>query len=553
MSDQTYSDAERRLTLASVLVVLLLSSMSQTIVSTAMPRIVSALSGLHLYAWAVTSYLLSSCVTVPIWGKLGDIFGRKAILLAGISIFMLGSCLSGLAGEFGRLPLLGEGMVQLIAARMIQGLGGGALFTTSFAIIADLYPPRERAKFQGFFGSTFAMSSVLGPVIGGFLTDNGTVTIAGHLVEGWRWVFYANIPFAAAAVGMILAKMPTLPSRGGGRIDYLGAALIVAGFVPLLLAITWGGRDFPWASPVILGLFAVAAVALALFVVVERAVWDPIFPLDLFKNRTFSTANGATFLYSMAFMGSTSFLPLYIQIGLGVSATRSGMTMLALMLGLLSSSTICGQLVTRTGKLKPFMIGGGVVLMTGVALLCTIGPDTTLLDLVWRLALVGAGLGPGQSLFTLAVQNAVPPHQIGVATSSSQFVRQLGSTIGVAVFGAVLTSGLAAELTRHTPPGAHVQQLELSDLQRMAVERDLHPEQAAARAADPQAQAEDRIVRQSFSVAIVRGMGFSLIVLAAAFVLIWLIPSAPLRGRGPRETEAAPDQPPPAEAAPAKT
>jgi len=310
-----FSDDERRLTLFSVLIVFLLSAMSQTVVATAMPRIVAELSGLQLYAWATTAYLLASTVMVPIWGKLGDLYGRKLILLTGIGVFVTGSWLCGLAGEFGDLPVLGGGMTQLIAFRTLQGLGGGALFTTAFAIIADLYAPLERAKFSGLFGSIFGVASILGPVIGGFFTDHGTVILFGHVIQGWRWVFYVNVPFALTAVAMIVVKMPALPHRGGGRIDFIGAALIVAAFVPLLLAITWGGREYAWTSPLILGLLGFAALSLIAFVLVERAVRDPIVPLDMFTNRTFTTANGASFIYSMAFMGVTAFLPLYMQVG----------------------------------------------------------------------------------------------------------------------------------------------------------------------------------------------------------------------------------------------
>lgn len=537
-----YSDEDRRLTLISVLIVFLLSAMSQTVIGTAMPRIIAELSGLHLYAWATTAYLLSSTVMVPIWGKLGDLYGRKPVLLTGIAIFLAGSWLAGLAGEFGDLPVLGGGMTQLIFFRALQGLGGGALFTTAFAIIAELYPPRERAKFSGLFGSIFGLASVFGPVIGGFFTDHGTVTLFGHVVAGWRWVFYVNVPFALVAVAMILIKMPTVPPRGQGRIDWLGAGLIVTGFVPLLLAVTWGGREFPWGSAVVLGLFGLAIASLAGFIFVERRVRDPILPLGLFGNRTFTTANAASFVYSMAFMGTTAFLPLFMQVGQGVPATKSGLTMLALMVGMIATSTVTGQLVTRTGKFKPFMMMGGVALLAGVGSLCFIGPDTSTLDLAARLLLVGVGLGPGQSLFNVAVQNAVPFHQLGVATSSGQFVRQIGSTMGVALFGALLTAGLSSELARHAPatPGAAVRHLDLSDLQKMALQRSLHPEAEAARAADPAAQAQDHMVRESFSVAIVHGMVFSFIVLVAGFVLMLMIPAVKLRDR--------PDGPPAAEA-----
>jgi EmrB/QacA subfamily drug resistance transporter len=536
------SDEDRRLTFISVMTVFLLSAMSQTIIGTAMPRIVAELSGLHLYAWATTAYLLTSTVSVPIWGKLGDIHGRKVILLVGVGTFLVGSWLAGLSGEFGTLPLLGGGMTQLIIFRALQGLGGGALFTTTFAIIADLYPPRERAKLSGVTGSLFGLSSVVGPVVGGFFTDHGTVRLFGLLIEGWRWVFYVNVPFALVGVIMITVKMPKLPARGGAAIDYLGALLIVLSFVPLLLAITWGGHDHPWGSPLIVGLFVLALVAFGAFIFVERAVWDPILPLDLFLNRTFTSANAASFIYSMAFMGVTSFLPLYMQVGQGVPATRSGLTMLALMGGLVVSSAVNGQFVTKTGLFKPFMIGGGVLLIIGVALLTFIGPDTSTLDLAWRLAIVGVGLGPGQSMFSLAVQNAVPLHQLGVATSSSQFVRQLGSTIGVALFGALITASLSHELSLAATrdPAAHVRHLDLSDLQQMALARNAHPTGAAAQVPATDA-ATERAVRQSFSVAIVHSLIFGVAILVVGFLIMLLIPAAPLRERGAPGPETEPE------------
>lgn len=546
------TDDERRLTLISVMIVFLLAAMSQTVIATAMPRIVGDLSGLHLYSWATTAYLLASTVMVPIWGKLGDLYGRKAVLLSGIGLFLAGSWMAGFSGEFGDLPLLGGGMTQLITFRAIQGMGGGALFTTAFAILADLFAPRERAQFSGLFGSIFGISSIFGPVVGGFLTDHGTMTILGHHVAGWRWVFFFNVPFATAAVAMIIWKMPPMAPKGVGGIDWFGSGLIIATFVPLLLAITWGGREHEWGSPLILGMLAWSLLCLAAFVFIEGKVREPILPLEMFRNRTFVTANGAGFVYSMAFMGVSSFLPLYMQVGLGYPATKSGLTMLSLMGGFVFSSTITGQLVTRTGHFKPFMLGGGAILVVGITLLCFIGPDTSTVDLAWRLLIFGIGLGPGQSLFSLAVQNDTPPHRMGVATSSSQFVRQIGSTMGVALFGALLTASLASELAGHARanPAAQVRQLDMGDLQKMAVDRSLHPEAAAARLRDPAAQAEDRMIRESFSVAIVHGLIFSLVMLLIGFVLMVMVPAAPLRERHPPpepEPAVGPAEPPPAQ------
>ncbi|WP_165184247.1 MDR family MFS transporter [Caulobacter soli] len=514
MTTQTFTDTERRLTMAALMIVFLLSALDQTVVSTAMPRIIAELNGLTLYAWVTTAYLLTSTVMVPIWGKLGDIYGRKPILLIGIGIFLAGSWFAGLSGEFG--PVLGmSGMVQLIVCRALQGVGGGALFTTAFAIIADLYPPRERGKFAGLFGSVFGLASILGPLIGGYFTDHGTVHIGAHTIAGWRWVFYVNLPLSLLSLFMVLVKMPPLEHRRSGAVDYVGAILLVAAFVPLLLALSLGGHDFAWSSPQSLGLFAFAAVALAAFLFVESKVSNPILPLRLFANRVFAAANGAGFLLSMAFLGVVTFLPLYMQLGLGVDATTSGLAILPMMGGLIVSSTAAGQIVSRTGRYKPLLIAGAVLLMTGFWLLSRCGVHTTLPDLCWRMAIVGLGLGPSQSLFNIAIQSSVEVRDIGVATSSNQFFRQIGSTIGVAIFGALLTHRLASE----------GQGLDLGALQGMALKATA---QGAARHADPAlAQALTHALTGVFAGGIlVTGLG-----LAATL----LLPTITLRGRMPVE------------------
>jgi EmrB/QacA subfamily drug resistance transporter len=522
-----YTDEQRRLALASIMIVFVLSAVSQTVVATAMPRIVAELKGLHLYAWTTTAYLLASTVSVPVWGKLGDIFGRKWMLLIGIGLFVAGSCLSGLAGEFGDLPVLGGGMIQLIIARALQGLGGGSIFPLTFAIIAEIFAPRERAQYSGLLSAVYGVGSIIGPVVGGFFTDHGTVRIFGHLIEGWRWVFYVNVPFALAAAAMIVAKMPDLGQRRGGKIDYPGVVLIVAAFLPLLLAVTWGGRERPWGSPLILGLLGFGAASLVAFFVVERAAWDPIVPLDLFKDRVFTTANGAAFIYQMAFLGLTSFMPLYIQLGQGLPATESGLIMLSILGGMIVSSTVAGQIVTRTGKYKSVMVISALILTVGAVLLVLVGPKTTPLGLALRLLVVGVGLGPSQSLFVLAVQNAIPAHLMGVATSSTQFVRQIGGTIGVALFGAILTSSLASELASRSSPDAAVRRLDLGDLQRLAIARGLHPGQIMT----AQAEAAERMIRECFSIAIHNSLVFSLSLLVGGFLLMLAIPALPLRDR----------------------
>ncbi|UAL11098.1 MDR family MFS transporter [Caulobacter segnis] len=513
MTSQTFTDTERRTTLAALMIVFLLSALDQTIVSTAMPRIISELNGLNLYSWVTTAYLLTSTVMVPIWGKLGDIFGRKPVLITGISIFLAGSWLSGISGEFG--TILGvPGMVQLIVFRALQGIGGGALFTTAFAIIADLYPPRERGKFAGIFGSVFGLASVLGPIIGGYFTDHGTVQVGTHTVAGWRWVFYVNLPLSLLSLFMVIVKMPPLEHRRAGKIDFLGAALLICAFVPLLLVLSLGGHNFAWGSPRSLGLFALAAVSLAAFVFVETRVSNPILPMHLFQNKVFTTANTAGFLISMAFMGVVMFLPLFLQLGRGVPATVSGMTMLPLMAGLIVGSTIAGQLVTKTGKYKPFMIAGASTLLVAVFLLHDLSKITSLPLLCLLLAFVGLGLGPGQSLFNIATQNAVDPRDLGVATSSNQFFRQIGSTVGAALAGTLLTARLA-----NLPGGG----LDLGKLEGMAV-------QAAAKG---EAAHADPVLQAALVHAVSGVMVAALFVVAAGLAAILMIPAVPLRARQP--------------------
>jgi EmrB/QacA subfamily drug resistance transporter len=539
-AQQTFTRDERRITMVGVLLVFLLGALDNTIVSTAMPRIVAQLQGLNLYAWVTTAYMLSSTVMVPIYGKLGDIYGRKAILLTGILIFLVGSALCGLAGEFGPLPILGGGMTQLIVFRGLQGLGGGALFTSAFAIIADLYPPRERAKFAGMFGGVFGLASILGPVIGGFLTDLGVTHVGGVAVAGWRWIFYVNLPVSALALFMIVAKMPRLTHRNPGRIDFAGAILLVVTFVPLLLALSSGGRDYGWGSPQILGLLAVSAVGLIAFLWTESVVANPILSLGLFRNRVFSHANAANFVVNMAFMGSLTFMPLFMQLGQGRAATTSGLAMLPLMVGMIASSTACGQLITRTGKYKPFMVAGAVLIVLGLFLISRMGPDTTTADLAWRVLVLGVGLGPSMGTFNIAIQNAVGRHQIGVATSSTQFFRQIGGTVGVALFGAILTHNLATEAARvPAVPGAQVHVMDLSDLQRLAVGSTADaPSTSIAHAATPtQVSVEVReVVVHAITGLFLVGMGVAVLALG----LVLLIPALPLEHRrGPPPPPAA--------------
>ena len=537
---QDFSPLERRVTLVALMIVFLLSALDQTIVATAMPRIVAQLSGLDLYPWVTTAYLLASTVMVPIYGKLSDIFGRKPILVIGIVLFMIGSVLCGLSGEFGDLPLIGGGMPQLIVFRAIQGLGGAGLITSAFAVIADLYPPRERAKMGGLFGSVFGLASVVGPLIGGFFTDLPTAHFAGLEIAGWRWVFYINLPLAGLALFMVLIEMPRLTHRIGGRIDFAGAGLLLTTFVPLLLALSWGGTA-GWASPPILALLGGSAISLVAFLLVEARVDNPIVSLDLFRNRTFATANLSAFLMFMAFMGMVSFLPLYMQLGLGLSATTSGLAMTPLTVGLIAASTVSGFVVNRLGRYKEVMVGGAAATALAAFLLSQTPPDASLFDLMWRVTLLGLGLGPAQSVFNLAAQNAVERRQLGVATSAGQFFRQVGSTVGVAVFGAVLTHNLAAPSSGAAgSPTAQVRALSLADLEKLTVAGRV--DGAAETGVAP---AVDFRVRETVTGA-VQGVIFTgFIVCLLGLLSTLLVPALPLqaRVRSGSPTEA-PGEPP---------
>ena len=516
MSTAHFTEAERRITLIGVAIVFLLSALDQTIVSTAMPRIIAELNGLALYSWVTTAYLLTSTVMVPIWGKLGDLYGRKPVLLAGITIFLAGSWLSGLSGEFGPLPVLGGGMTQLIIFRAIQGIGGGALFTTAFAIIADLFPPRERGKVGGLFGAVFGLSSTIGPLVGGYFTDHGTVQLFGQTVAGWRWVFYLNLPLSLLSLFMILVKMPKMSHQAKGKIDVIGAVLIIATAVPLLLALSFGGHYYPWTSPVVMGLFAGSAVGLGLYIFAERFASNPVLPLALFKERVFLTANLAGFLVSMSFMSTVAFLPLFMQLGQGVPATTSGLSSLPLMIGLMGSSMISGRMVTKTGKYKPFMVAGVGISFVGILLLSQMNVGTSRLDLAWRMLVLGIGLGPGQSLFNLAIQNAMPVSQLGVVTSSSQFFRQIGSTMGVALFGTFLTNQLSTGLGKVMPG------VDLGKLQGMGA------------GAGHGALALPGFVRTIIANSITHTFTLGLGVIAVAFVVVLQIPQLTLKDRAAR-------------------
>lgn len=518
---------EKRLTFWALIIVFLLSALDQTIVSTAMPTIIGELNGLELYAWVTTSYLLASTVMVPIWGKLGDLYGRKLILLIGIVVFVAGSALCGLAGEFGDLPLLGDGMMQLIVFRGIQGIGGGALFTTAFATIADLFPPRERGKYAGMFGAVFGLASVIGPIVGGYFTDHGSIDIGGLHIAGWRWCFYVNLPTSMVALAMIWFKMPNLGHTGGGKIDWAGGIFVVLSIGALMLALTWGNEK-GWAHQDVLALFAFSLVTGIVFLLIEWRAAEPILPLGLFSIRAFSTTTIASFIIAMAFMGTIVYLPLYLQLGLGIQATNSGLLLLPLMAGLILSSTLSGRYVSRTGKYKSMMLGGAVIQLIGIYLMSQLGSTATGQDVIWRLFILGIGLGPSQSLFNMVSQSAAPVTQIGVATSTSMFLRQCGGMIGVSIFGALLLGDMTSSLAPLAEKLGIT--IDIGEMQRMAMMAQHGGEMPLA----------EGFIKTSISDAMSHIFMASLAIVALAIVAILLVPQIKLRGRGPQEMAKTP-------------
>jgi len=424
---------------AGTMLALLLAALDQTIVGTAIPRIVAELNGLDRLAWVTTAYLVTSTTMTPIAGKLGDLFGRKPFLIAGMVGFVVVSALCGLS----------QNMTQLIVARGVQGLFGGVLFATVFTVIGDLFPPSQRARLQGVFGAVFGLSSIIGPTTGGFITDHFS----------WRWVFYVNVPVGVIALLVVLAGLPYVRSKASWRdIDFWGAATLAAGIVPLLIALSIT-RDHAWTSPQVLGLLAFAALMLAAFVFVESRVAQPIVPLHLFKNPTFSVSMIVGFLTAFGMFGSILFTPLVFQGVLGLTATNSGALITPMMFGLLGASTITGFVMRRIKYYRFLGTLGVAIMILGMWLLSQITPSVPEWRVVIDLIIVGAGVGVTFPLYLTAVQVALPRQFLGVASSQIQFWRNLGGTVGSAILGAVLSNRLPGYINDriaalHLPPGA---------------------------------------------------------------------------------------------------
>ena len=519
-----FTRRETLFTMSGVLLVMLLASLDQTIVGTAMPRIITDLQGFDRYAWVTTAYLLTSTVMVPIYGKLSDIFGRKPIFLIGVVLFLIGSALSGAS----------QTMNQLIAFRAFQGLGAAALMPIAIAVIGDLFTPRERGKWQGLTGGVFGLSSILGPTVGGWITDHST----------WRWVFYVNLPIGIAALLVLIFLMPPLRSKNTGKvsIDYLGAALLILGTVPLLLGFTWAGTQYPWLSWQIISIFGGAVVFLTLFFLyearLERQNAQPIIAPSLFTNRIFTVSVLITMITSMGLFGIVLFLPLYAQGVLGISATNSGLLLSPMMLSLVFSSIISGQLVSRFGKYKWIAFVGMAITIAGSLLLLRLNVNSVYTDLIIAMIVFGLGLGFSMSLYTVIVQNALPT-RIGEATSGLIFFRSIGATVAVAAMGSILTSTYVTAFHNAIPAQVKAvvpaNMLSVFDNPNILLSPGIQQQLLARLAAfGPQGKALFAQLMEAVKIGLTSGIHnvflLSTVLMCIGFVAIFFLKEIPLRG-----------------------
>lgn len=413
---------------------MLVASVSQTIVSPAMPIIVAELGGIEHYSWLATAAMLASAVVVPVVGKMSDIYGRRGFYLGALVTFLAGAVLSGLAQSFW----------WLVGARTVQGLGMGALMALSQTVIGDIIPPRQRGKYQGLMGAVFGLTSIAGPLVGGWITDHW----------GWRWLFFANLPLGVAAL-VVIARYLHLPhTRREARIDVAGILTLTGALVAILLATSWGGTTYPWGSPQVVGLYIAGAALLTFFVPIELRAAEPVLPLRLFRNGIFTFANLAGFVIAMGMFGAVFYIPVYAQGVLGASATSSGVIIMPMSVAMIGVGIVVGMLITRTGRYKVFTVAGTAVMVLGFWLLTRLHYGSSSLELTLAMVTIGVGLGAAMQTMTLVVQNAVDRADLGVATAATQFFRSAGGTVGIAVLGTVMTSRLGSAIASHLPAGA---------------------------------------------------------------------------------------------------
>ncbi len=492
--------------LPGLLLALILAVLDQLVVSTALPRIVGDLGGLNHLSWVVTAYVLAATITTPLYGKLGDLYGRKRLLIAAIVIFLVGSALSGQA----------HSMDMLIAFRAIQGLGAGGLMVGAIATIGDMVSPRERGQYMGYMMAAMMVAMIAGPLVGGYITDS----------LSWRWIFYINMPVGGAALLYIIATLHLPVHKIAHRIDYLGAAVLAVGATAIVLVTTWGGSQYAWGSGTILSLSAIAIAAVAAFIWVEFRAAEPILPMHVFKNRNFSLASTMSFLLGLAMFGAMTFLPLYQQTVQNASPTVSGLLLIPMMLGATTTSLIAGRFTVRTGRYKALPIVGGAIMTGGMLLLATLGPNTARLTSMAYFVIFGIGMGFLMQITTLIAQNSVDPRDMGVASSSRSFFQQIGGSIGVSIFGVIffraLNSSLLAKLHGFKVNGT-------GGLSPTVVRHLPLP------------------VRDVVFTGIAHGMDMVFIwaapTTAIVFALAWLVKETPLRGRtdAPAESQPRPE------------
>lgn len=476
---------------SGLVLAMLLAALDSTIVSTALPTIVSELGGLEHLAWVVTGYLLAQTIVTPIYGKLGDLYGRKVVLQSAIVLFLIGSALCGLS----------QNMTQLIVFRAIQGLGGGGLVVTTQAVVGDIVPPRERGRYQGIFGAVFGLSSIAGPLLGGYFTTHWS----------WRWIFYINLPVGIGALIVLASTLPSLARRAVRAIDYAGASLLAVVLSAIIVLSDLGGTTYPWSSPFSIGLILVSVLALVMFTVIERRAAEPVLPLRLFRQRTFVITSAVGLIVGFALFGSVTYFPLFLQVVKGASPTASGLQMLPMMAGMLVTSIGSGQLISRTGRYKLFPIGGTAVMATGLFFLSRLSPESTTTTASLLLLVLGVGLGMVMQVLVIAVQNAVDYADLGVATSGATLFRLIGGSLGTAILGAIFASRLAANLAKLLPAGTGA-------AHNITVQAVLQLPPAA---------------RSTYALAFTASLDsmffVAAVVCAVGFVLSWALPERPLR------------------------